>query len=89
MGDDREMTPEQRASLAGQASARFSARLRTLDTSFQKRLGDEITETDQLTSMADLVTSLMNEVICLWAEIEALRRRLGDEGPFEVLSRGT
>jgi hypothetical protein len=79
--DENEMTPEQKASLAGQAKIRILNRMKSLDTSFMNRLGDDISESDQLRAMADMNTFLMNEVIALWQEIEMLRRRLGDEGP--------
>jgi hypothetical protein len=81
--DASEMTPEQRETLAGQSTIRFFARMEALDISFKNRLGDEITERDRGLALTDMNTFLGNEIISLWAEIEALRLRLGDVGPFD------
>jgi hypothetical protein len=80
--DDSEMTPEERQSLSGQATARFFEAMKALDTTFATRLGEEPSTDDRIKSMAEMTTFLMNEVNALWAQIEALRRRLGDEAPF-------
>jgi len=82
MDDDSEMTPDESKTLSGQATTRAFRAMQSLETSFMTRLGEEPTTDDRLKAMADMSTFLMNEVISLWAQIEALRRHLGDEGPF-------
>jgi hypothetical protein len=84
--DVSEMSEDERATLAGQALVRIFARMSELDTSFKQRLGEPLTERDRGRALTDMITTLANEIIALWGEIERLRRRLGDEGPFEARS---
>jgi hypothetical protein len=77
-----EMTPEEMQTLSGRARARAFEAMQSLETSFMTRLDEEPTTDDRIKALADMNTFLMNEVITLWAQIEVLRRHLGDEGPF-------
>jgi hypothetical protein len=81
-------SPNNPESLAGQALARARKNLSTLETSFKVRLGDEVTQKDQLTALSDISTFLTNEMVFLWQQIETLLLRSGAEGPFVVQSEG-
>lgn len=82
--DPNELTEEQRATLAGRAAVRIFERMHRLDTSFMQRLGEQITEQDQGRALSDMITFLANEIIALWGEVEALRRRPANGGHAET-----
>jgi hypothetical protein len=79
-----DISPHNPESLAGQAIERSREMLRTLETSFKVRLGDEVTQADQLRALSDISVFLTNEIAFLWQQIESLLHLAGAAGPFVV-----